>query len=147
VLPKPGVMDPVAESTKAVISDSGFKVEAVRTLRKYWLAEISREKLLSLAAKSLANDAIEEVIIGPLRLHRLDLGAPYRFQLVIMPLRAMDDFALTKLSREGQLSLSLDEMQTIQSHFRQLGRDPTDVELETLAQTWSEHCSHKTLAG
>ncbi|MEM1304856.1 MAG: AIR synthase related protein, partial [Planctomycetota bacterium] len=28
-----------------------------------------------------------------------------------------------------------------------LGRPPTDVELETLAQTWSEHCSHKTLAG
>ncbi|MDZ7617243.1 MAG: phosphoribosylformylglycinamidine synthase subunit PurL, partial [Patescibacteria group bacterium] len=31
--------------------------------------------------------------------------------------------------------------------FRQQQRDPTDVELETLAQTWSEHCSHKTLAG
>jgi phosphoribosylformylglycinamidine synthase II len=38
-------------------------------------------------------------------------------------------------------------MQTIQRQFRELGRDPTDVELETLAQTWSEHCSHKTLAG
>ena len=38
-------------------------------------------------------------------------------------------------------------MQTIQAHFRDLGRDPTDVELETLAQTWSEHCSHKTLKG
>ena len=29
-------------------------------------------------------------------------------------------------------------------HFRAQGRDPTDVELETLAQTWSEHCAHKT---
>ena len=38
-------------------------------------------------------------------------------------------------------------MQTIQEHFRDAGRDPTDVELETLAQTWSEHCSHKTLKG
>ncbi len=38
-------------------------------------------------------------------------------------------------------------MQTIQQYFRELGRDPTDIELETLAQTWSEHCSHKTLAG
>jgi phosphoribosylformylglycinamidine synthase len=38
-------------------------------------------------------------------------------------------------------------MKTIQAHFRSLGRDPTDVELETVAQTWSEHCSHKTLAG
>ena len=38
-------------------------------------------------------------------------------------------------------------MRTIQAHFRSLDRDPTDVELETIAQTWSEHCSHKTLAG
>ena len=38
-------------------------------------------------------------------------------------------------------------MKTIQRHFAELGRDPTDCELETLAQTWSEHCSHKTLRG
>jgi hypothetical protein len=38
-------------------------------------------------------------------------------------------------------------MQTIRQRFRELGRDPTDAELETIAQTWSEHCSHKTLAG
>jgi phosphoribosylformylglycinamidine synthase len=36
-------------------------------------------------------------------------------------------------------------MQTIQKYYRELGREPTDVELETLAQTWSEHCVHKTL--
>ncbi len=59
----------------------------------------------------------------------------------------MDDAALERLSLQGQLYLSLAEMQTIQAHFQALGRDPTDVELETLAQTWSEHCSHKTLAG
>src|SRR5207244_1231856 len=41
----------------------------------------------------------------------------------------------------------LAEMRTIQSYFREQGRDPTDAELETLAQTWSEHCSHKTLKG
>ena len=52
-----------------------------------------------------------------------------------------------RLSREGQLYLQLAEMQTIRQHFRELGREPTDVELETIAQTWSEHCSHKTLAG
>src|SRR6202012_2681207 len=71
----------------------------------------------------------------------------YTLQLVTIPLRDMDDTALQKLSRSGQLFLSLEEMRTIQTHFRELGRDPTDVELETLAQTWSEHCSHKTLAG
>ena len=59
----------------------------------------------------------------------------------------MDDEGLRVLSRRGQLYLSLVEMQTIQAHFQKLGRDPTDAELETVAQTWSEHCSHKTLAG
>src|SRR5206468_9308332 len=54
---------------------------------------------------------------------------------------------LMRASCEGQLSLSLDEMKAIQEHFRTLRRDPTDVELETIAQTWSEHCSHKTLKG
>ncbi len=49
--------------------------------------------------------------------------------------------------RYGQLYLTLVEMQTIRDHFRGLDRDPTDIELETVAQTWSEHCSHKTLAG
>src|SRR5439155_10592618 len=84
---------------------------------------------------------------GPLSLDHLSIGAPYTFRLVTVPLRDLDDSALEKLSRDGQLSLSLDEMRTIQGHFRGLGRDPTDAELETLAQTWSEHCSHKTLKG
>ena len=38
-------------------------------------------------------------------------------------------------------------MKAIQSHFLDRGGDPTDIELETIAQTWSEHCSHKTLKG
>jgi phosphoribosylformylglycinamidine (FGAM) synthase-like enzyme len=38
-------------------------------------------------------------------------------------------------------------LQTIRGYYRDLGRDPTDAELESLAQTWSEHCSHKTLKG
>jgi phosphoribosylformylglycinamidine synthase II len=48
------------------------------------------------------------------------------------------------LSRAGLLALNLVEMRAIQQHYREQGREPTDVELETLAQTWSEHCSHKT---
>src|SRR5205823_11864369 len=83
----------------------------------------------------------------PLTLDHLSIGTPYAFRLITVPLRDLDDDGLEQLSRDGQLSLSLDEMRTIQGHFRSLGRDPTDVELETLAQTWSEHCSHKTLKG
>ena len=49
-----------------------------------------------------------------------------------------------KLSKEGLLALSLAEMEVIQQYYQEEGRDPTDVELETLAQTWSEHCVHKT---
>ncbi len=87
------------------------------------------------------------MIVGPLGFRHLELGAPYAFRLTTVPIRTMDDEALRVLSRRGQLYLSLVEMQTIQAHFQKLGRDPTDAELETIAQTWSEHCSHKTLAG
>ena len=64
-----------------------------------------------------------------------------------MPIRKLSDDELLALSKARTLSLTLVEMQTIQHHFRDLGREPTDIELETIAQTWSEHCSHKTLAG
>ncbi|GCF11793.1 phosphoribosylformylglycinamidine synthase subunit PurL [Dictyobacter arantiisoli] len=56
----------------------------------------------------------------------------------------MTDEQLLEVSRAGLLSLNLAEMRTIQQHYREAQREPTDVELETLAQTWSEHCSHKT---
>ena len=56
----------------------------------------------------------------------------------------VDDTELMRISREGTLSLNLNEMHAIQHHFDGLGRNPTDVEIETIAQTWSEHCVHKT---
>jgi phosphoribosylformylglycinamidine synthase len=147
VLPKPGVMDPVAQSALAAMAEMGTPAEAVRTFKKYWLGGVNDDQLRLLANKLLANDAIEQVIVGPLKFDRLELGSNYQYQLVTVPLRDMDDAALDQLSREGQLYLSLAEMQTIQEHFVAQGRDPTDAELETIAQTWSEHCSHKTLAG
>src|SRR5262249_45149727 len=97
--------------------------------------------------KVLANEAIEQTISGPVTPSHLKLGTPYHFKLITVPLRELGEAALTKLSRDNQLSLNPAEMQAIQAHFRTLGREPTDVELETLAQTWSEHCSHKTLKG
>ncbi len=86
-------------------------------------------------------------MVGPLGLKQLDVGQTYQLALRHVPIRELDDEALVRLSREGQLYLQPAEMQTIRAYFRELGRDPTDVELETIAQTWSEHCSHKTLAG
>jgi len=147
VMLKPGVMDPVAQSAQQAIADFGLQADEVRTLRKFWLHGLTADRVKWLAQKILSNDSIEQVIIGPLHLDRLHLGSPYRLQLVRVPLRQLDDEGLRQLSRTGQLYLTLVEMQTIQNYFRELGRDPTDVELETIAQTWSEHCSHKTLAG
>jgi phosphoribosylformylglycinamidine synthase subunit PurSL len=147
VLLKPGVMDPVAQSAQQTIGDYGVSVDAIRTFRKYWLAGLDQQHLDQLCSRILANDSIEQVVPGPLRMERIDLGAPYAFRLVTVPLRELSDQQLMTLSREGQLYLTLVEMQTIQAHFRQLQRDPTDAELESIAQTWSEHCSHKTLAG
>jgi phosphoribosylformylglycinamidine synthase len=65
----------------------------------------------------------------------------------VVPIRSADDESLLEISRAGTLSLNLAEMRAIQAYFRQKQRDPTDVELETLAQTWSEHCVHKTFRG
>jgi phosphoribosylformylglycinamidine synthase len=140
-------MDPVAQSTLAAAADLGVPLEAVMTLRKYWFAGASDAVVRSVSDRLLANDAIEQVVIGPLALRKLEVGHAYRFELRSVPIRELDDEALVRLSREGQLYLQPAEMQTIRAYFRELGRDPTDVELETIAQTWSEHCSHKTLAG
>ena len=147
VLPKPGVMDPVAESARTAIADLEIEVEAVRTLKKYWLPELPPAQLDLVSKKLLANDAIEEVIAGPLDFDRLQVGDAYTFELQRVAIRDLDASQLGELSRTGQLYLQLAEMQTIQNYYRGLGCDPTDIELETLAQTWSEHCSHKTLAG
>ncbi len=67
------------------------------------------------------------------------------------------DDELLALSREHILSLDLTEMRAIRDYFAQpavraerqaagLPEQPTDVEVECIAQTWSEHCSHKIFA-
>lgn len=148
VMLKPGVTDNVALSTKAALTDLKVPVTTVATVRKYWLNDgVSDAEVQRLIKRVLANDAIEHVVVGPLAMETIGIGGEYQFKLTHVAIRAMDDDRLMRLSREGQLYLNLVEMQTIRQHFVDLGRDPTDVELETVAQTWSEHCSHKTLAG
>jgi phosphoribosylformylglycinamidine synthase len=149
VLLKPGVMDPAALSVVDAARDLGIPLESVRTFRRYYLGDASAAGATSRSAlkKVLVNDAIEQWIEGHPRLDHLGVRGGYTFQRIVVSLRDRDDAALERLSRDGQLSLSLAEMRAIQNHYRDLGRDPADVELETLAQTWSEHCSHKTLKG
>jgi phosphoribosylformylglycinamidine synthase len=146
VLPKPGVTDPEGESARSLLRDLGFPVEQVRTIRTYRL-DGPAEARDALIRRVLLNDAVETSITGPITIERLGLGHDYRFRLIRVPLGGLGDEELKRVSREGQLALSVEEMRTIQEHFGTLGRDPTDCELETIAQTWSEHCSHKTLRG
>ncbi len=147
VLYKPGVMDPAALSVVEAARDLGIPVEVVRTFRRYFGPPPGDGVREVLFRKVLANEAVEQVVAGPLHLDHLSLGSAYTFRLVTVPLRELGDEALMRLSKEGQLALSLAEMKAVQEHFRTLRRDPTDVELEAIAQTWSEHCSHKTLKG
>lgn len=148
VLFKPGVTDNVGHTAAEALETLGLKVERVSVCRKYWInADAQAEHVARLSSRVLSNDAIERVIPGPLPLTTLAIDSEYRFALTHVSIRSMDDNALMTLSKSGQLYLSLEEMQTIREHFRSLDRDPTDIELETIAQTWSEHCSHKTLAG
>ena len=51
---------------------------------------------------------------------------------------------LVEIGRKRALALDPEELVVIQAYYADQGREPTDIELETLAQTWSEHCAHKT---
>jgi len=166
----PGVMNPWEESIAKGIRDLGIDgIERIRTARRYLLCgSATREQVMLFAQRALYNPLVqmatihrgdermgsetrdprpEEKGISALvsslesRVSSLDRGAR------TVALRNVDDTALQRISRSGQLSLNLEEMQAIQAYFQQIGRDPTETELETIAQTWSEHCCHKTMKG
>src|SRR5688572_25409261 len=142
---KPGVMDPVAASTEMAMRDMGLPVKEVRTGRAYLIeGNADREELRRIASRVLANGVIESVHFDPFIPQRFETGHEYKFHVRHVPVRELADEQLTKLSRDGHLFLSLAEMKAVQAYYREQGREPTDVELETIAQTWSEHCVHKT---
>lgn len=155
---QPGVMDPVALSAVSAIDDlprraapDGARITAVRTARRYRIdGARSAEELERIAHQVLANDCIESVFIqGFGRTDALPATFPAAPEtladLRTVPIRNLDREALATLSRDAHLFLSTEELEAIREHFAAAGRDPTDLELETLAQTWSEHCVHKTL--
>jgi len=139
----PGVMDPVEESVRKGIADLGISgVKAVRTARKYLLwGDFDDTTLQSICDKLLVNSVVQHVVAA-----REGVALPaatYEFSPATIELDSMDADALMALSKD-RFWLNLEEMRIIQDYFRSLGRRPTDVELETIAQTWSEHCIHKT---
>ncbi len=163
---KPGVTDPVGKSARVAIEDLLGRPlgdgAAVYTSRLYLLAGVGRDEAERIARRLLANEVIERVAIqtfaewrdaAPDRtVPRVVEHAPRPVETV--RLEGLDDAALARLSRERLLALTVEELRAVRDFFRAaaadprrreagLGADPTDAELECLAQTWSEHCKHK----
>jgi phosphoribosylformylglycinamidine synthase II len=69
------------------------------------------------------------------------------FELVEIDLKDADDKQLMQISIELGIALNLNEMKLVKNYFSRKNRNPTDVELQTIGQTWSEHCYHKTFKG
>lgn len=69
------------------------------------------------------------------------------FTLYEVDLAKAADRQLLEISGELGLCLNLEEMRAVRDYFAKEGRNPTDVELQAIAQTWSEHCYHKTFKG
>ncbi len=150
VLYNPGVMDPSVESTLRALADMGLTRCLVRTGRAYEFtaagaAELSAGELNLITRGLLVNPVIQHVA-RPDEPVFVKAGT-YRYRRSKVSLRKLTPPELEALSRDGLLALSRAEMLALQRYYRRLGREPTDVELETFAQTWSEHCQHKTFRG
>lgn len=139
---KPGVMNPEAGSILKAAADLGISgiVAADSSYEYGFYGTLTDDEINLILSRLLVNETVERVVTEkPTTL--IIKGRPGDTRII--PIRYMDDGALVELSRDN-LFLNLEEMRAIQKYFISLDRDPTDCEIETLAQTWSEHCVHKT---
>ena len=145
----PGVMDPVQASVIKGIQDLGIPApEAVKTAKKYIISgKLSPSQLKTISDKLLYNKLIQHVVNAQTPAEDIKHLPGYNFNLITVDLLKASDTQLLEISKKGQLFLNLNEMRAIRDYFRKLKRNPTDCELETVAQTWSEHCYHKTFRG
>ncbi len=165
---RPGVTDNegrTARETLALVTGGAPAADlAVYASRQYCLSGgLSREQVEHIARDLLANELIERFEIKSRGEWDQRPGFEPRAAQVLgeahdavesIDLFAMDDAALVEFSRANTLALSLDEMRVLRDWFARpevqarraaqgLGPQPTDAEIECLAQTWSEHCKHK----
>jgi phosphoribosylformylglycinamidine synthase subunit PurSL len=163
----PGVTDNIGSTVKQGVKDLlGSKVTAkVYSSQVTFISgNLSRNEVV-LIAESLANPLIQSIHIKSHDEFQADKGMDVvvpQVKLAADPiadivdiLGASDDelvligkqgIASKDKTRRGPLALDLTYMQAIQSYFRKQKRNPTDVELESIAQTWSEHCKHTIFA-
>ena len=141
----PGVTDSVATAVMLAARTVDLPEMEVATGRHFTVkGSLQPETIPTLARRLLANQVIERWAEAPLVPSFIDTHATAEQSVDHVAIRDLDDDALQQLNKERGLSLDPAELRAIVDHFRGVGREPTDVELETLAQTWSEHCAHKT---
>ena len=144
---RPGVTDPVAEQIVRGAHLLGIKgVTRAATGQRFVIKSnqpLPEAELHILVKRLLANPVIHHYALGKLE-NVFPAVEKASSAVEIIPLRKLDDAQLLALSRERRAALDVHEMRAIQNYYRNIDRDPTDVEFETIAQTWSEHCSHKT---
>jgi len=140
----PGVTDAEARAVVDVAVRLGLGDLRAATVTAYRFdGTVDATALGIFAAAQLANPTIERFALGVLEAP-FGQTPPETDAVETVPIRDLDPAELAALSRARLLSLDAAELAAIQAFFRTEGRDPTDAELETLAQTWSEHCLHKT---
>jgi len=140
-----GVTDPVEETVMKAVRDLGIdSVRTVKTARRYLIeGHLDADQLELVCGRLLVNPIIQHVVRSE------HFGFPenpqYEFSPGRVALLEADSAGLREIRQ--QFGFAEEELQAIVTYFNQQGRNPIDAELETLAQTWSEHCVHKTFKG
>lgn len=142
---KPGVTDTAACSAAIALAGMGIEAVDVATAIRYEIHGNLDQAGLRRAMRVLANDCIEDVVAGGRPFGARLAPTACKLQLKRVAVTTLDESGLQRLSRERHLFLAVQEMGAVRDYYRSLGREPTDLEIETIAQTWSEHCVHKTL--
>ena len=144
VVRRAGVTDTEAAELLTASQRLGVPVRAATTGRRYEIfGELSATDLQTLVDRVLANAVIEDVAVGEVTATFASLD-PVAVPVETFDLAALDVAALTLLNVARGMALDPAELVALRDIYRELGRPATDIELETFAQTWSEHCSHKT---
>ncbi len=139
---KPGVMNPEVSSIIKCAKDLNIYPAAVDSSYEYgFYGKTTKEKVYKIIkALGLFNQTVEYIVETPPKT-LLIKGVSGKTSTI--SIRKMGDEELLSLAKD-KLFLNLSEMKIIQRYFRKIKRNPKDIELETIAQTWSEHCAHKT---
>ncbi len=139
---KEGVTNTEIDSILKAIHDLGIGIKAGKTARKYFFeGHPTKKDLAIISDKILMNKTIEKIVDKEEKTFIIKSKKP---KTEVIHLSKLNEEELINLSHERLLFLSLEEIKTIQKYFISIGRNPTDCELEILAQTWSEHNFHKT---